>query len=127
MRTSADSPSGRTLRIAVVGPCGAGKTTLIQGLLKHGYDARHVAQEHSYVPDMWQVLTDPDVLVYLDVSYESCTERKQLNWSRKEFQEQLTRLKVAKEKADIQVHTDNMTPGEVLKLVLEGLAPFLSK
>ena len=56
-----DSP-----KIGVVGPCAAGKTTLIAGLRNHGYTAKHIAQEHSYVPAMWQLLTNPDILIYLD-------------------------------------------------------------
>jgi len=56
------------LLLAVVGPCAAGKSTLIEGLRQHGYQARHVAQEHSYVPEMWKLLTSPDYLIYLDVS-----------------------------------------------------------
>ena len=57
------------LIIGVVGPCAAGKTTLVAALREMGYNVRHIAQEHSYVPYMWQRLAKPDLLIYLDVSY----------------------------------------------------------
>ncbi|MEZ4519960.1 MAG: hypothetical protein R3C44_25080, partial [Chloroflexota bacterium] len=64
------------LRVAVVGPCASGKSTLIEALRAAGYDARHPAQEHSFVPDMWQRLVSPDVLVYLDLSYAAFRTRR---------------------------------------------------
>ena len=64
-------PPGKSPLIGVVGPCGSGKSTLIAGLEKHGYACRHIAQEHSYVPAMWQIITKPDVLIYLHASFPS--------------------------------------------------------
>ncbi|MBU0511729.1 MAG: hypothetical protein KJ638_08520, partial [Chloroflexi bacterium] len=55
--------------IGVVGACGSGKSSLVAGLSEHGYHAHHIAQEHSFVPDMWQRLTKPDVLIFLNISY----------------------------------------------------------
>ena len=52
--------------IALVGKSGAGKSTLVAGLCKHGYRARQIAQEHSYVPQMWRLIRRPDTLIYLD-------------------------------------------------------------
>jgi dephospho-CoA kinase len=40
----------KKLRIGVVGPCAAGKTTLVAALKNRGYEVHHIAQEHSYVP-----------------------------------------------------------------------------
>ena len=54
--------------IGVVGSCGAGKSTLIKGLEAQGYACRHIAQEHSYVKDMWRRITHPDLLIYLQAS-----------------------------------------------------------
>ncbi|MBP9503378.1 MAG: hypothetical protein KBF17_14555, partial [Candidatus Promineofilum sp.] len=48
------------LRVAVVGPCASGKSTLVAALRAAGYDARHPAQEHSFVKDMWRRRVDPD-------------------------------------------------------------------
>ena len=56
------SEPSSSLRIAIVGPCGAGKSTLARNLRLKGRQARAIAQEHSYVPAMWQCLTKPDFL-----------------------------------------------------------------
>ena len=48
-----DLVDSKTLRIAVVGPCASGKSTFAKALKAAGYEARHPAQEHSYVPNMW--------------------------------------------------------------------------
>lgn len=107
------------LKIAIVGPCGAGKTTLAQGLQARGLHARDIAQEHSYVPNMWRVITNPDLLIFLDASFETCTRRKILNWTPQEHQEQLRRLEHARRNCDIFVSTDGMDPHEVLRQVLK--------
>lgn len=108
-------------RIGVVGPCASGKTTLVAGLKRRGYQVRHIAQEHSYVQDMWKRITDPDVLVYLDVSYPVSMQRRKLNWNFEEFQEQLRRLEHAKKHANLLIHTDHLTPDDVLEQVLQYL------
>lgn len=107
--------------IAIVGPCGAGKTVLADGLHQHNYEARQIAQEHSVVQDMWQVLTKPDILIYLDAGYETCTMRKVLNWKRHEFDEQIRRLSHAREHCDIYLQTDDLSPEQVLKEILDHL------
>jgi deoxyadenosine/deoxycytidine kinase len=109
------------LHIAIVGPCAAGKSTLANGLQDLGLRARQIVQEHSYVPEMWQHFAKPDVLIFLDASYEVCTKRKKLNWLPKEHAEQLRRLKHAREHCQIYVYTDDLTPGEVLFRVLNAL------
>lgn len=107
--------------IGVIGPCSAGKSTLIQALGDHGYTVRHIAQEHSYVPDMWRKIVNPDVLIYLDVSYNVSMLRRPLDLDEKEFFEQVSRLSHAREHADLYLHTDNLTTQEVLTQVLEFL------
>ena len=107
------------VRIAIVGPCGAGKSILADALRVKGYDARQIAQEHSFFPAMWEKITKPDILIYLDVSYQSATDRKQLNWLRKEFDEQIQRLAHARKNCDMYIHTDSLTPTEVLSKVIE--------
>ncbi|MEW6568672.1 MAG: hypothetical protein AB1449_11020 [Chloroflexota bacterium] len=111
----------RALRIAVVGPCAAGKSTLVDGLRRHGHRAKQVVQEHSFVPDMWRVFSRPDVLIFLDASYEVCTRRKNLNWTREEHAEQLRRLDHARRHCDLYLHTDDLSPAEVLARVLDHL------
>lgn len=107
--------------IAVVGPCASGKTTLVDALRERGYSARQIAQEHSYVQDMWKQITDPDILIYLDASFETCTERKKLNWKQKEFDEQVRRLSHARENCDLYIFTDDLAPGEILERALTFL------
>jgi hypothetical protein len=104
--------------IAVVGPCGAGKSSLVAGLKPYGYQIRHIAQEHSYVPDMWRRLTNPDLLIYLDVSYENTVLRRKLDWTYDEYAQQIYRLRHARQHADIYVDTNPMTLDEVIQFVL---------
>ncbi len=107
--------------IGVVGPCGAGKSTLVQALRARGIRARHIAQEHSHVPDMWQRLVRPDVLVFLDASFETCTQRRRMYWRREDYDEQQKRLAHARAHADIYIFTDQLRPEEVMERVLQAL------
>jgi guanylate kinase len=104
--------------IGVVGPCAAGKTTLIKKLLEHGYEARHIAQEHSYVLDMWKRLTNPEVLIFLDASFPETMKRRNLNWTLEEYTEQHRRLSHARKFCDLYIFTDLLNPEEVLQQVL---------
>ena len=115
-----DEPPGKShTLIGVVGPCAAGKSTLIAGLTRLGYRSRHIAQEHSYVKDMWQRLTNPDVLVFLDASYPTTCQRGQLDWTESEWQEQQHRLRHARENANLYVDTDDLLAEQVLEHVVE--------
>ena len=107
--------------IGVVGPCGSGKSTLIAGLEKHGYRCRHIAQEHSYVQQMWQVISKPDILVYLECSFENSTERRKLNWQPADHEEQLRRLAHARQHAHLTIDTNQLDPGGVLRQALDYL------
>ena len=82
--------------IGIVGPCGSGKSTLIAGLEKEGYRCRHIAQEHSYVKHMWQVITNPDILIFLESSFKNSTARRKLNWVPADHEEQQRRLSHAR-------------------------------
>jgi len=107
--------------IGVVGPCGSGKSTLVTGLEKRGYRCRHIAQEHSYVQYMWQHITDPDVLIFLEFSYENSTTRRKLNWLPSDHKEQLRRLSHAREHAHIIIDTNHLSSDEVLECALDFL------
>lgn len=104
--------------IGVVGPCASGKSTLVANLQALNIPAKNIAQEHSYVPEMWQILTKPGLLIYLDVSYQVATQRRNLNWSDAEFEQQLHRLDHARCHADFILNTDELTKEEVLEAVL---------
>ena len=109
------------IKVGLVGPCAAGKTTLVAGLKEHNYQAKHIAQEHSYVADMWQRLAKPDVLIYLDVSYAQSQKRRRMNWTPDEYHRQIGRLRHARQHADFYLDTDPLTPEEVKYQVLEFL------
>lgn len=115
-------PPSKSPLIGVVGPCGSGKSTLIAGLEKHGYACRHIAQEHSYVPAMWQIITKPDILIFLQASFLVSTARRKLNWQVKDYEEQSRRLSHARAHAHIIIDTDNLTPDQVLQSALDYLA-----
>lgn len=107
--------------IGIVGPCSSGKTTLIQGLKANGFTARHIAQEHSYVPDMWQRITHPDLLIFLDVSFEISQKRRVLDWRENDFLEQQKRLVHARQHADLVIFTDHLSVEAVLKKSIDYL------
>lgn len=111
---------GQTV-IGIVGPCAAGKTTLTKELKARGYHVKHIAQEHSYVPDMWKRTTHLDKLIYLDVSYEVSKERRKLNWTVDEYQKQIHRLSHARDHTDCYIATDNLSQEDVLRLSINFL------
>ncbi len=110
------------LRVAVVGPCASGKSTLVAALRVAGYEARHPAQEHSYVPDMWRRLVDPDVLIYLDISYEALLARRPHFGEPEYLEREKGRLAHAREHADLVVDTSELTAEEVRQRALAALA-----
>jgi deoxyadenosine/deoxycytidine kinase len=112
--------------IGVVGSCGSGKSTLINELEKRGYRCRHIAQEHSYVKHMWQVISRPDLLIFLDCSFENSTTRRKLNWVPADHEEQQRRLSHARAHADLIIDTNLLNSDEVLARALTYLQDKLS-
>ena len=107
--------------LGIVGPCSAGKSTLIGRLQKQGFVCRHIAQEHSYVPDMWLKIVNPRVLIYLDVGYETSLQRKFQNLTPEEFEEQKKRLSHARQNAHVYFHTDPYSALEVYQFIVVSL------
>ena len=107
--------------IGIFGPCGSGKSTLIAGLEKHGYRCRHIAQEHSYVKHMWRVITNPDILIFLECSFENSTTRRKLNWRPADHEEQQSRLSHAHAHANLIIDTNIFDSENVLALALQYL------
>ena len=110
-------------KIGIVGPCAAGKSTLINHLEgKFNAQLHHIAQEHSYVQDMWQRINPPDWLIFLDVSYPvSLVRRAYLNWTPEEYQEEQRRLAHARDHADLYILTDPLSADQVAEKVTEFL------
>lgn len=114
-------------KIGVVGPCAAGKTTLITYLRRLGINIHHIAQEHSYVKDMWRRVSNPDILIYLDVSYPVSYQRRQMDWTEDDYRKQVARLEHARQHADFILDTSDLTIEEVRTRVLEYLTKQLGQ
>lgn len=115
------------MKIGVVGVCASGKSTLRQRLSTAGYEVRLIAQEHSYVPTMWQKITNPDILIYLHASYPVTLIRRRSNWLLQDWEEQIRRLSHAIEHADLTIDTDDLDPNQVYKRVLDFIQRFESQ
>lgn len=109
------------MRVGIVGPCAAGKTTLARGLAASGYEAHDIAQEHSQVQAMWQKITRPDVLIYIDASRDTICARLHVDWEEAYIAEQKRRLSHAREHAGLYIDTNTLTPDQVLSKCLEFL------
>jgi len=108
--------------IAVVGVCAAGKSTLVAGLSAQGWNARQVVQEHSYVPAMWQRITDPDILIFLDASLNTVRRRRgDPEFPARILEEQKARLAHARRYCHLYVDTDPLAAEQVLEVVLAWL------
>lgn len=104
-------------RIAVVGHCAAGKSTLVNGLRDAGIDAHASAQEHSVVPHLWRHL-HPDLLIFLDVDLETVQQRRGGSWPATIFSLQERRLAPARTQADLEIHTSQVDADETLARAL---------
>ena len=113
--------------VGVVGPCSSGKSTLARALREMGYRVKEIMQEHCSAPDMWQRLSQPDVLIYLDVSEAEAARREGLStpssWWRDERE---VRLAHARVHCDLYLDTSQLTPDEVLDSVTAFLTDYTS-
>ncbi|MCA9931749.1 MAG: hypothetical protein KC419_24870 [Anaerolineales bacterium] len=115
------------LRIALVGPCASGKSTLARSLKAAGYVVRQPAQEHSFAPDMWQRMSKPDVLIFLDVDYLHFQQRRpKSDGGPAYFAEQHRRLAHARKHCDFYLDTSPLSKGEVETAVYRFLQDNLS-
>lgn len=112
--------AGTEPRVVIVGVCGSGKTLLAEGLTGLGYDARSVSQEHSLVPGLF-LNNSPDIVIYLDARDETVASRKRTGWEPRQLADQRRRLKLARERADIHINTDGLSPGQLLARAVEEL------
>jgi deoxyadenosine/deoxycytidine kinase len=110
------------LRLVVVGPCGTGKSALVEALRARGFNARSCAQEHSHVPDMWQRLSRPDLLIYLDAEAPTISERlRRDDFTGRVLAEQRQRLSHARQHCHLYIQTEGKTEAQVLTEVLRFL------
>lgn len=109
--------------IGIVGPCSSGKSTLARALRARGYRVKEIMQEHCAAPAMWQRITHPDILIYLDVSPEIAALREGLdNPSSWWEDERAIRLAHARAHCDLYVDTSHLTPEAILTRVIQFLA-----
>jgi thymidylate kinase len=111
----------RPTRVVVIGPCVAGKSTVVAALRERGVDARSVAQEHTVIPDLWRN-QGPDLLVYLDVSYREAARRREIAWGPERHEEQKRFMSAARQAAALVISTDGLTVHAVVDLILERLS-----
>jgi cytidylate kinase len=116
---------GKSPLIAVVGPCASGKSQLARALRERGYNAREVLQEHSYVPAMWQRITQPDVLIYLDVSEDVARQRRPTSAPQGWWDTLAQRLRHARQHADLYVDTDGLTVRQIVEQAVTFLEDVL--
>ena len=109
-------------RVVVVGGCASGKSVLVAALVPLGYDARACAQEHSHVPDMWQRLSRPEFLIYLDASLQTVRQRRPIDYDQAYMREQDRRLAHARAHCDLYIATDTLTRQQVLQRVVAALS-----
>ncbi len=118
-----NSSGQRSPKVAVVGPCASGKSTLVSRLRENGYDAHAIAQEHSAVRDLWKS-RNPDLLIALDVSLEVVRERRSPNWLEAVYERQHKRLKSAYDAADLIIDTAEHDAEGVYGIVVDLINDF---
>ncbi len=108
------------MRVVLVGPCGAGKSTIAQELAQHGIDVVVVGQEHSIVRDLWR-RPKPDLLVFLDASLETVRARRGADWPEWLYRTEQQRLAEARAHADLVLDTGALTVEEAVARILEAM------
>lgn len=114
------------MRIAIVGVCASGKTTLVAGLRKAGYDAYNVAQEHSCVHDFWNK-HHPDILVMIDATLPTIRKRRVVYWGQDRIDTQHKRLADARAHADLYLQTDAYSADAVREQVIAFIKKWETK
>jgi hypothetical protein len=107
-------------KIVVVGPCAAGKSTLVAALRALGYDAHVSGQEHSEIATLWQH-SQPDVLIALDVDISAVRERRGDSWPEWLHDLQVERLAAASQAANLAIDTTALSPQAVVDRVVAHL------
>ncbi|MBN2389331.1 MAG: hypothetical protein JXR84_01325 [Anaerolineae bacterium] len=109
--------------IGIVGPCSSGKSTLARALRALGYHVKEIMQEHCAAPAMWQRISNPDVLIYLDVSMDVAAQRERLEQPSSWWvEEREVRLAHARAHCDFYVDTSTLSPEKILAQVVHFLS-----
>jgi shikimate kinase len=103
--------------LVVVGPCAAGKSTLVRDLTAEGIPAREVAQEHSEAPRLYARRPQAAV-VYLAADWKTVAARRGRRDNRAQYESELRRLAAARAAAAFVLHTDGLTPDAVRERIL---------
>ena len=110
----------RSRKIVVVGPCAAGKSTLVSALRALGYDAHVSGQEHSEIAMLWQH-SQPDVLIALDVDITAVRDRRGDSWPEWLHDLQVRRLAAASRAADLTIDTTMLSTQAMIARVVAYL------
>ena len=105
------------VKVAIVGVCASGKTTLVRGLREAGIDAYNVAQEHSCIHRFWQKHA-PDLLIMIDATLPAIKKRRVVYWDEERLVVQHKRLADARAHADLYLQTDALDAAAVLATVI---------
>lgn len=112
-------------RVVVIGPCASGKSTLVAGLRRLGYNAAVCGQEHSDIPTLWRH-TAPDVVIALTIDLATLRQRRGSEWPEWLYLVQQRRLQQAVSSATVQIDAARLDAPAVLREVtarLSALAP----
>ena len=109
--------SAESRKIVVVGPCAAGKSTLVTALRELGYDAHVSGQEHSEIAMLWQH-SEPDVLIALEVDIRAVRDRRDGSWPEWLHDLQVRRLAAASRAANLAIDTTALSPQTVVDHVV---------
>jgi chloramphenicol 3-O-phosphotransferase len=91
-------------------------------LREYGYRVKEIRQEHSAAPDMWRRITNPDVLIYLDVSLDVGARREGLAKPSSWWQEERrVRLAHARSHCDLYIDTTELPVDEIEGIALRFL------
>jgi ABC-type cobalamin/Fe3+-siderophores transport system ATPase subunit len=107
-------------KIVVVGPCAAGKSTLVSALRTLGYNANVSGQEHSEIATLWRH-SQPDVLIALDADITAVRDRRGDSWPEWLHDLQVRRLTDAARAADLAIDTTELSTQAVLARVVAYL------
>lgn len=105
------------MKVAVVGGCASGKSTISARLRDLGYDAYVVGQEHSDIPDLWR-RQSPDRVIFLETSLDAVRERRGRSWPEWLFHRQRERLEPARAGADVIVNTERASVQDSIEAIL---------